>query len=52
MSETEIERLRREKEELERKLREAEAKAAEEAIIGFMAGRVGKKYGMWAAGEF
>ena len=50
--ETEVERLRREKAELEAKLKEEEAKRAEETLIGFMAGRVGKKYGMWAAGEF
>ncbi len=32
-------------------LKEEERRREEETIMGFMAGRVGKKYGMWAAGE-
>ena len=45
------EQLKAENEALKRKLAAEEAKRAEETIIGYMAGRVGKKYGMWAAGE-
>jgi hypothetical protein len=45
------EEIKRENEVLKRKLAAEEAKRAEETIIGYMAGRVGKKYGMWATGE-
>ena len=51
MTISEMERIRRENEELKRRLKEEERRREEETIMGYMAGRVGEKYGMWAAGE-